>query len=170
MTISPKRLTDKVQAPRRRGRVARRGTAAVELAILLPLIVTLLFGIWEVGRLIDVQHLLTNAAREGGRQASTGLLGVSSVQTVVVSYLQDAGLPTQNVVVNVDNLTAPGVSPRNAAQLDRFQITVSIPFADVRWIALNRFMTPAGLVTGQATWCSFKDKDYPTPPGAPPGW
>ncbi len=57
-------------------RQQRRGVAAVELALLLPLILLLLMGLWEIGRAIDVQQLMSNAAREGGRQASTGMAAV----------------------------------------------------------------------------------------------
>jgi Flp pilus assembly protein TadG len=35
---------------------SRHGTAAVEVAVLLPLfLVPLLIGVWEVGRLVEVQ-------------------------------------------------------------------------------------------------------------------
>ena len=46
--------------------------AAVEFAMILPVILTLLLGIWEVGRMIEIQQILYNAAREGGRQAAYG--------------------------------------------------------------------------------------------------
>jgi ABC-2 type transport system ATP-binding protein len=46
---------------------ARRGVAVVELAVLLPFLLVVLLGIWEVGRLIEVQQILNNAAREGAR-------------------------------------------------------------------------------------------------------
>jgi Flp pilus assembly protein TadG len=142
----------------------------VELALLLPLIVALLFGSWEVGRLVHVQQMLSNAACEGGRQASTGQLGNTSVQQVVSGYLQEAGIPTQNVTVTVENLTTPGTDARSASQLDQLRVTVSVPFQDVRWIALNYFVASDTAVTGQATWWSVKDRDYPSSPGAPPGY
>ena len=75
-------------------RQGRRAVAAVEFAMILPVILTLLLGIWEVGRMIEIQQILYNAAREGGRQASTGQLTDAQVQTVVIQYLQTAGLPT----------------------------------------------------------------------------
>ena len=34
---------------------ARRGAVAVEAAIVMPLLIVMMFGIWEVGRLIQVQ-------------------------------------------------------------------------------------------------------------------
>lgn len=44
-----------------------RGAAAVEFALLAPVLVMLLFGIMEFGRAYNVQTSLTNAARESVR-------------------------------------------------------------------------------------------------------
>lgn len=52
---------------RRRTNVRRRGVAAVEAAVLLPLALMLMLGTWEVGRMVEVGQILNNAAREGGR-------------------------------------------------------------------------------------------------------
>lgn len=47
-----------------------RGAAAVELAIILPLLLLLLLGIMEFGRAYNVQISLSQAAREGARHAA----------------------------------------------------------------------------------------------------
>src|SRR5207248_6690665 len=70
----------------------RRGTAAVELAVCLPLLLTLILGAWEVGRLVEVKQLLCNAVREGGRQAATGTQTTAQVQQYVVNYLNTNGI------------------------------------------------------------------------------
>ncbi|MBZ0258666.1 pilus assembly protein, partial [bacterium] len=44
-----------------------RGSATVEFALVLPILMLLLFGIIEFGRVLSVQHLLNTAAREGAR-------------------------------------------------------------------------------------------------------
>lgn len=44
-----------------------RGAAAVEFALVLPLLLTLVFGIAEFGRLYTIQTSITAAAREGAR-------------------------------------------------------------------------------------------------------
>lgn len=44
-----------------------RGAVAVELALLLPVLILLLLGIMEFGRVYNTQVTLTNAAREGVR-------------------------------------------------------------------------------------------------------
>ena len=44
-----------------------RGAAAVEFALVLPLLLLLVLGIIEFSRLYNIQISLTNAAREGAR-------------------------------------------------------------------------------------------------------
>lgn len=46
---------------------SERGAAAVEFAIVLPVLLALLLGIMEFGRAYNAQISLTNAAREGVR-------------------------------------------------------------------------------------------------------
>lgn len=53
----------------RHAREPRRGQALVEFALVLPLFVLILVGIFDVGRLVYAYHTVNNAAREGGRQA-----------------------------------------------------------------------------------------------------
>lgn len=49
----------------------RSGVAAVETAVVLTfLLVPLLIGIWEMGRLVQVQQIVANSAREGARLAA----------------------------------------------------------------------------------------------------
>ena len=56
-----------------RGRNAERGSAAVEFALMLPVLVVLVFGIAEFGRIYHVQTTISGAAREGVRSmALTG--------------------------------------------------------------------------------------------------
>ncbi|HEV3262421.1 MAG TPA: TadE/TadG family type IV pilus assembly protein, partial [Gemmataceae bacterium] len=79
----------------RRGfRATRRGIAAIEFVIVLPLITILLLGLWEGGRLIEIKQIMSNAAREGARQAASGQANTAQVQATVTNYLQAAGLPT----------------------------------------------------------------------------
>ncbi|HET9517712.1 MAG TPA: TadE family protein [Actinoplanes sp.] len=50
-----------------------RGSAAVELAIVLPLLLLVLFGVIDFGRMLNTQITLTEAAREGARASALGL-------------------------------------------------------------------------------------------------
>jgi len=150
-------------------RQGRRAVAAVEFAVILPVILTLLLGIWEVGRMIEIQQILYNAAREGGRQASTGQLTNAQVQTVVTQYLQTAGVPTTHVVVTVKDLDTPANDVSAANYLDRLQITATIPIADIRWSVISLVTTPGQLMISQVQWLTMVDKPYPSFPTPPAG-
>ncbi|MCE5237693.1 pilus assembly protein [bacterium] len=52
----------------------RQGTASVEFALVLPLLLALLFGIIEFGFLFKDQLSIQQAAREGARTAAVGRL------------------------------------------------------------------------------------------------
>ncbi|MDR3634017.1 MAG: TadE/TadG family type IV pilus assembly protein [Isosphaeraceae bacterium] len=68
----------------------RRGQAAVEFAVCLPLIVLILSGLWEVGRISQVQQVMWNSAREAARDASLGQDTLQTVATNLLTYLQSA--------------------------------------------------------------------------------
>lgn len=63
------RPTSAVRPPVRRD----RGAAAVEMALVFPLIVFLVFAIIDFGRMFNTQITLTEAAREGARATALGL-------------------------------------------------------------------------------------------------
>jgi Flp pilus assembly protein TadG len=54
------------------GSSADRGAAAVEFALLLPLLLLIVLGIIDFGRMLNAQVTLTQAAREGARLAALG--------------------------------------------------------------------------------------------------
>ena len=135
-----------------------RGLAAVELAFILPILVLFIVGLWEVGRMVEVQQLLTNAAREGGRQASIGNVNTQGVKDAIKRYLSQNGITTvTDTDITVTNLTdASRTDPTQANQLDRFEVVVTIPFTSVRWAVLNQVTTTKNLV-GSADWFSMRD-------------
>ena len=92
--------------------------ATVEFAVVLPVIIATLLGVWEVGCALTVEEILWNAASVGGRAASTGLNSATQVQAAVTNYLALAGLPTQNVTVTVSDLTSPGTDPAARERLE----------------------------------------------------
>lgn len=153
-------------------RNGRRAVAAVEFAVCLPFILTLLLGIWEVGRLIEVQQEVSNAAREAARQAATGQLTNSQVQQVASQYLAEAGLTTTNVVTTISITDPGGATVTDVSQchyLDAITITVSIPYADVRWTLISMVTTPGQTISSTVQWISVVDKAYPSSPTPPAG-
>jgi Flp pilus assembly protein TadG len=140
-----------------RKRRTRRGVALVEFAIVLPLLILLLIGIWEVGRVIEVQQSVQNAAREGGRQTSTAKRTVSQVTQSVKDYLARAGFVTTNVTVTITNLTnAARSDPTTANQLDKFQVVVTMPFDDARLIT-QKWFTNGRILSAKVVWLSMRD-------------
>jgi Flp pilus assembly protein TadG len=80
-----------------------RGAAAVEFALLLPVLLLLVFGIVDFGRALNAQITLTQAAREGVRLAALG-------QPNVVSSTQAAATGISPVTVTVTGCQA-GAGP-----------------------------------------------------------
>lgn len=136
----------------------RVGAAAVELAVCLPLLLIIVFGIWEVGRMVTAQQLIANAAREGGRQAAAGLVDATTVRQFVVNYLNMNGLTGVTLQdVTLTNLTdASRSDPMTAEQLDQFRITVNVSYASIRWSTVAQ-LTPTSVLTASADWYSMRD-------------
>jgi Flp pilus assembly protein TadG len=151
-------------------KVRRRGVAAVEAALLLPVMLVLMLGTWEVGRIVEVSQILTNAAREGGRSASTGQNTNSQVQTTVLNYLTNAGLSSSTATVTVTDLTTPGTDCTNAAELDQLQVTVTIPFKSVRWSAATLVTSSSTNLSATATFYSNNNQSYPSSISVPSGY
>jgi len=65
------------------------GAAAVEFAILLPLLAGLVFGIIEFGLLLYNQQVITNASREGARAAIVGHCADRKTDTDISEIVTD---------------------------------------------------------------------------------
>lgn len=63
-----------------RARGAERGAAAVEFALLLPVMLLVIAGIVDLGRALFTQIELTNAAREGARAAIVSTVSADAVE------------------------------------------------------------------------------------------
>jgi Flp pilus assembly protein TadG len=135
--------------------------AAVEAALLLPLALMLMLGIWEIGRMVQVGQILSTAAREGGRAASNGQNTNSQVQQIVLNYLQNAGLPSTLATVTVNDLTNPGTDCTVAIELDQLKVTVSLPFKAVRWSAATLVTNSSTTLNATALFYSNNNQSYP---------
>ena len=105
------------------------GQAMVEGALVLLLLFVFLFAVFEVGRLIQVQQALTDAAREGARRSIVPLTKTSilptpaDVTSVVEAYLEAASLDKNLATITVDQSVILGGS---TTQYSR--VTVTYPY------------------------------------------
>ncbi|MGL4512879.1 MAG: TadE/TadG family type IV pilus assembly protein [Lacipirellulaceae bacterium] len=113
----------------------RCGASAVEFAIVAPVFFLVVLGIIEFGRMVMVQQVITNAAREGARVAVLDSATTARVRTRVNSYLSAARLRGATITVTP--------SPPTTAGFDQpVTVRVEIPFSAVS--ALSRpFMSAA---------------------------
>ena len=111
-----KRVPD-VRPPRRRWH--EKGVAAVELAIVLPLLTFLLLTIVDLGLVLREYQALQNAAREGARFSIHPLNAVGTypgasydaIRARVVEYMAQEGIAIDAAAVAVtqlDPVPAPG--------------------------------------------------------------
>src|ERR1700747_2671037 len=86
-----------------------RGAAAVEFALVFPLLLLIVFGIIDFGRALNAQITLTQAAREG---AGPDAVGDDSGTVVTATKQAATGLSPVNVSVTA---CPPGVNPSQNA-------------------------------------------------------
>lgn len=154
----------------------RPAVAAVEFAFILPMLLIFIIGVWEVGRLIQVQQALNNAAREGARLAAQGLIinpsgvptqvyakhsgGTYNVEDTVQQYLARAGYDTTGLNVNFaftsGNTTL--TDPYQASKGQRYTVSVTLPFSSVRWTLLS--ITGIQTLGAKVSWESLVDDPF----------
>jgi Flp pilus assembly protein TadG len=102
---------------RRRGR-GQEGAAAVEFAIVLPVLLLLLAGFFDFGWLFYWQHSVTNASRAGARYAVQARMvgGVSKTYTdaEITTFVTNNFGGDLGVAVDRTGGTTPG-SPRSVS-------------------------------------------------------
>jgi Flp pilus assembly protein TadG len=128
------RCAGKLEKLCRKCRTSRRGAAVVEFAVVAPLFITLVFGMIEYGRMVMVQQMLTNAAREGARVGVLDGATTAAVQSSVTTYLSNASISGSTVTVSPS-------PPSSAGYGDPVTVTVTIPFASVSWIPAPMFLS-----------------------------
>lgn len=109
----------------------------VEFAVVAPLLFLFVFGMIEFGRMVMVQQIMTNAAREGARVAILPGSTTAQVTTTVSNYLTAGAISGQTTTVSPD-------PPSGATYGSSVTVTVSVPFKSVSW-------TPAPFFLGSTT-------------------
>lgn len=137
-------LRRRVQESHKKCRTQRVGAVAVEMAIVLPLLLVLVFGIIEFGRAMMVQQILVNTAREAARRAVVPGATDEQVHGIIASYLESAGIGEYEAHIELDGVRHPfnanGSSGSEFANLinsaqhrTKIGIDLSVLHSDVAW-------------------------------------
>jgi Flp pilus assembly protein TadG len=106
---------------------SERGTAIVETAMVLPLLLLVSIGIFEFGRAYQTWQVLTNAAREGARIAVLPNYAAGTSETRVREYMKAGQLPPADVDSARVAVTAGSIDI-GAASAPTSIVTISYPF------------------------------------------
>ncbi len=88
------------------GRARERGAAAVEFALVLPVLVMIMMGIIDFGMVTNAQAIVANAARDGARAASMGANSSTSCVAAVKAASTLLGFSnTGNCATSVPSVT-----------------------------------------------------------------
>ena len=105
-----------------------RGAAAVEFALVCVLLLMLVVGMVEIGRLYSAQLAVTHAAREGARSAAVGHFDAA--------YVKQQALPLNAGSISVSE------SEGTDSNGDKYvQVTVSYPVT-IAFVSTNWSRTP----------------------------
>ena len=102
----------------------QRGSALLETAITLPLVLLVTVGIFEFGRAYQTWQVMTNAAREGARVSVLPESTDADVENAVRNYLKNGQLPKWNsATVSMNRMV-----PFNGNTASQITITYSYDF------------------------------------------
>jgi Flp pilus assembly protein TadG len=112
----------------------QRGAAAVEFAIVAPLLFMILLGIVDVGNMLFVYNSMLNAARETSRSvavsADTPAQGKSKAEAALNKHYGKKGKTTFTVVVTV---------PANSSEHE-VKTTISTPLSETMMLDVFKLL------------------------------
>lgn len=115
----------------------QEGQALVELALIVPILLLLVLGIFEFGRLLNAYMTVQHAAREGAR---LGTLGATDEEIRTLVHSTAVTLDPSRLTVGV----APAYGARTPGTIMTVSVTyhfeVMVPFIDVvlgAWVPIS---------------------------------
>jgi Flp pilus assembly protein TadG len=117
-----------------------RGAATIEMALVLPLLMMLTFGVIEYGWIFLKLQQVTGAARHAARIGVTADATNGDISNAVTSLMSEAGLGASGYQVTI--------SPGNTAGLAAGQplnVTVAVPYENVELIGIPLIPVPPSL-------------------------
>ena len=122
---------------RRPRRDRERGAAAVEFALVLPLLLMVLLGAIDWGWYFFVREVAVNAAREGARAGSVNTVDAAGAEAdahaAAIGYLAGLGLDAGSVAQTTPTVTV------GTATLHTVRVVVSYPVGSLTGFTLPGF-------------------------------
>lgn len=118
-------------------RDSERGAAAVEFAILLPLLLMLVLGTIEFGRAYNAQITLTNAARDGVR-----VMAINNDATAAKTAAQNAAASVSSTIPASDVI----LSTTTCSTGNQVTLTIKYTLSTITGIAGPFAMTGKGVM------------------------
>jgi len=113
------------KGPRRQ---RRRGADAIEFALVAIPFLILVFTMVEFGRYVMILQILTDASREGARQAVVESATPADVEASVQTLLEQCTLSGATVTITPASFDDLWLN-------DEITVTVSVSYGDVSWIS-----------------------------------
>lgn len=102
----------------------------LELAIVLPILLMLVLGIIEMGRVMMLNQVATNASREGCRQAVVPGATNDRILQIVNAYLDASHVKEDGRGVEILDENGQPVDLQQVGSRQRVTVRVSFPYAN----------------------------------------
>lgn len=114
-----------------RRRPGERGQAAVEMALMLPVLLLLIFGMVEFARAWSAKQVITDAAREGARLAVVrdDAVDQTDVIAAIATSLSRGGIPGWAATIQFDQTPFPAGNWRNTGTIQQVYVGVDYRFS-----------------------------------------
>ena len=145
---------ERVVLPPKKASRVRSGLAAVEAALIFPLLFLLIFGVLEYSWMFLKAEEISAAARHGARVAVTESATNVQMLAAIDQLMLENGLDTSGYVVTTIPLDV-SIGPPGAP----LTVTITVPYANIALIGAPFLPMPSDL-TGSTTMA----KEGPIPP------
>jgi len=128
----------------RRIRCRQRGAAAVEAALLMPLLVLIVLGAIDIGQFANVTQSVSSAAGVGSRMACrNSTTDTAAVESAVFAYLAqtfpavDPSILNQAIQVSVTHEDGTAIQNGDLSSVsagEKIRVSISLDYSAVRWM------------------------------------
>ena len=117
-----------------------RGTALVELAVVLLLLMMLTFAVMEYGWMFFRLQQVISVARSGARRAVLPDSSSADVQGLITALMAGWGMDSSGYTVTVSPSDVTLPEPGQV-----LSVTIEVPYANIELLGMSLFPVPASL-------------------------